>query len=142
MDQHDEVEMQTLKNEEKLPENEKKESYQSIPEITRSVVRTRLSPINDILNLAETRINEFFQAHKALCVLTFGIVFLVGFLVYFCFAVTMNAERAKDLIYVTVFGFFCLFYWLIKKFFGRVIWNRCFKPITVALDSHQRLLNW
>ena len=142
MDKQDQVEMQSLKKEETLPENEKKESYQSIPDITRSVVRNRLTPINDILNLVETKINEFFKAHKTVCVLSFGVLFLVGFLVYFCFAVTLDAERAKDLIYVTVFGFICLFYWLIKKFFGRVIWTRCFKPIAVAVDSHKRLLNW
>ena len=142
MDKQDQVEMQSLKKEETLPENEKKESYQSIPDITRSVVRNRLTPINDILNLVETKINEFFKAHKTVCVLSFGVLFLVGFLVYFCFAVTLDAERAKDLIYVTVFGFICLFYWLIKKFFGRVIWKSCLKPVVAVFEARRRIFTW
>ena len=144
MDKNNEVEMQKLQKEDIAMTNddEKKESYQSIPELTRSVVRSRLSPINDILSVAETRVNDYYKSHKRACILTFGLLFLIGFLVYFCFAVSLDADRARDLIYVTAFGFFCLFYWLIKKFFGRVIWNRCMKPIAVSVKNNQRIFNW
>ncbi|XP_066924761.1 solute carrier family 28 member 3-like isoform X1 [Clytia hemisphaerica] len=123
-------------------------SYQSVQrpsspaDEARRVLRGPLAPVNNFLNMLEDNTRNFIQKESQTVKIVAAVIFLILYIIYFCFAVTLDAERAKDLIYVTVFGFFCLFYWLIKKFFGRVIWKSCLKPIVAFFEAKRKIFTW
>ena len=113
-----------------------------IAERTRRVIRGPLAPVNNFLTRVETRTVEFFRSQQTPVKLFAGVVFLTGYLIYFGFAVSLDADRATDLIYVTVFGFFCVGYWLVKKFLGKQISEGCCQPVSNILKPRKKYLMW
>ena len=109
---------------------------------TRRVLRGPLAPVNNFLTDLETRIIKFYHAQKTPVLIGTGVVFLIGYLIYFAFALSLDADRATDLIYVTAFGFFCFIYWLVKKFFGKQISHCCCQPVGNFFIARRRILNW
>ena len=113
-----------------------------VPDSTRRILRGPLAPVNNFLNLLEWNIKDFFQAQKTIVKTTVGVILVIVYIVYFAFALSIDAERAADLIYITVFASFCFVYWLVKKLFGRQIWKRVLKPMSFAIDSRKTAIRW
>jgi hypothetical protein len=137
-----------LQNEMEM-EEQKPPSYQSTlqptappGDNTRRALRGPLGAINNALNFVEDSIRDFISKQKTIVKIIAAVIVLILYIIYFCFAVSIDAERAADLIYLTAFGFFCFFYWFIKKFFGKAIWNGCMKPIKDLILSRRRILTW
>ena len=136
-----------LQNDLELQERDKPPSYQSTinpqaVEQTHRVVRGPLAPINNALNYLEKSICDFVTQQKRSVKIAAGIIFLILYTVYFAIAVSKDADRASDLIYVTVFAFICLAYWFIKKLFGKRIWKSILKPIGLAIATRKKYLIW
>ena len=94
------------------------------------------------MNFLEDGVRDFVAEQETHVMIGAAVVLLIGYLIYFVFAVSMDAERAADLIYVTVFGFFCFFYWLVKKFFGTQISECCCQPAENFFKAHKKVLKW
>ena len=108
---------------------------------TRRVLRGPLAPVNNALNFMEDGVRDFVKEQETHVVIGASVVFLIGYLIYFVFAVSLDAERATDLIYVTAFGFFCFIYWFVKKLFGTQI-SECFAPIGNFIAGRKNILKW
>lgn len=108
---------------------------------TRRVLRGPLAPVNNALNFMEDGVRDFVKEQETHILIGAGVVCLIGYLIYFAFAVSLDAERATDLIYVTAFGFFCIIYWFLKKFFGETI-SKCFAPISNFFATRKNILSW
>ena len=109
---------------------------------TRRVLRGPLAPVNNALNFVEDSVRDFVTKQDTHVKIGAGVVFLICYLIYFGFAVSLDADRATDLIYVTVFGFFCFGYWLVKKFLGKQISECCCQPIAHFCSTRKRILKW
>lgn len=109
---------------------------------TRRVLRGPLAPINNFLTDSEKRIVEMYRSQRTCAKASAGILFVIAYLIYFGFALSIDAERAVDLIYVTAFGFFCFFYWLVKRFFGSQISKCCCQPVGAFLISRKKYFKW
>ena len=115
---------------------------QQTAEETRRVLRGPLAPVNNALNLLEENIHDFITEQHTTVKIACAVIFLILYIIYFAFAVSIDADRAADLIYVTAFAFFCIVYWLIKKFLGRSIWKTFLKPISLAMKARKRPIRW
>ena len=109
---------------------------------TRRVLRGPLAPVNNALNFMEDSVRDFYKKQETHVLIGAGVVFLIGYLIYFAFAVSLDADRATDLIYVTAFGFFCFIYWLVKKFFGKQISHCCCQPLAHLFAGRKHILKW
>lgn len=144
------IDVKLINNDLELEERESPPSYKSTinkssyqpAETTRRIVRGPLKPINDGLNYLENSIRKFATEQKRGVQIIVAVIFLICYILYFAIAVSKDAERAADLIYVTVFAFVCFAYWLVKKLFGRRIWKSIMKPIAMAMAARKRYLKW
>ena len=101
-----------------------------------------LGPINNFLTGTEKRIVEMYRSQRTCMKASAGILFVIAYLIYFGFALSIDAGRAVNLIYLTVFGLFCFFYWLVKKFFGTQISECCCQPVAAFLIPRKKYFKW
>ena len=129
----------------KLNTNDKSDYHAaspSLPDATRRVLRGPLAPVNNFLNLIEENSIEFYKENKPYIKSTLFVLCLIGYMIYFVFALTNDFDEAKDLLYVTVFGAVCLIYWFFKKHYGRPIWKNVLKPIKNQLKKVWKFIKW
>ncbi|CAH1785453.1 unnamed protein product [Owenia fusiformis] len=69
-------------------------------------------------------------------------VFAVAWVVYLGFANAHNIQTAIPLDIITGFVIFCIAYYLVKKYFGKAIYKKCFKPLGAAIDRYWKVLKW
>ena len=70
-------------------------------------------------------------------------LFVIGYLAYLVSACLLDVERARVLIYITAFAFFCVMYWLVKKHCGDVIATNLLHPLRANfVEKHWRVIKW
>lgn len=118
-------------------------SYDAVvPEQTRRLLRGPLAPVNNCLTFLEESVKTFVKENKRNTNIAIGVISLILYIIYFCFAVTLDFKRARNLVYITVFAAICFLYWLIKKFFGQAIDDNCCLPLKKVLSKFKRPLKW
>lgn len=67
---------------------------------------------------------------------------LVGYSVYFGFAIEYSVEMATALIVVTCLGVALAVYVYIRDHFGDKIYEKCLKPIETLIDRNWNCIKW
>lgn len=133
--------MESMEMAEKKPPNY--QSTETVPARTRNALRRGpMGHINNVLTKAEESVTNAVKKHQKPVKILTAVIFLALYLAYFIVAVNLDFDRARNLVYVTAFALFCLFYWLVKTFFGRTIWKNCLKPIKTVVTSKWKIVKW
>lgn len=67
---------------------------------------------------------------------------LVGYTVYFAFAISYNVQLAKSLIIITCVVILLIIYTFIRDKFGEQIYKNCWSPLTKPIANHWGTLQW
>ena len=67
---------------------------------------------------------------------------LIGYTVYFAFAIKYSVEGSKMLIYLTCLTVFCILYVIVRDTFGATISRVVIDPISGWIDKHWSTLKW
>lgn len=127
----------------KDPTPEKKPSTNSIPDVTRRVLRGPLAPVNNFLDGLEQGVKEFYSNNNFVIKGLIYATALIGFLAYLIIALYMDFKRARVLLYLTIITAVCVMYSLVKKYFGHVIEQRVYQPIqTNIIDRFWKYIKW
>lgn len=132
------------KEEIEMADAKKQTQYQTapLPDATKRTLRGPLAPVNNFLNAVEENTVSFVKEQESYVIGTFLLLLFCGYMVYFIIAVNKDFDRARDLVYVTCFGLFCILYWAVKKYCGRAIWKTILKPLHASLLSYWKFLKW
>ena len=67
---------------------------------------------------------------------------LIGYTVYFAFAVKRSVDGSKALIILTCITIYCIIYSFIRDAFGEQIYRRIFKPIGQLITGNWFCIKW
>ena len=106
------------------------------------IARGPMAPINNCLNMVTDGVMNFFKKHSRWTKICFWLLLLVAFTAYLVAACVKDFDRVQDLFAVSMFGYFCLIYSLVKKYFGRRIWKSLLKPIQEFVLKYWKFFKW
>lgn len=110
-----------------------------LPRIAKQGLRGPLSPINDLITSAEDHVRTFYSENKKTVNTTFFVIFALTWLAYTVVAAIMDLKRSRDLLIVTGFATFCVFYWFMKKQCGNRLKSSVCDPACHFVTDEQRI---
>jgi len=106
------------------------------------LARGPLSPVNNFINMMTDETTSFFKKHQYWTKMCAFAIFFGGFTAYLIAACMMDFDRAQNLFAVSIFGYFCFFYSLVKKYLGGTLWKNIGKPMQGFIKKYWRYFKW
>jgi len=87
-------------------------------------------------------ITDFFRSYKDIIYKVVGVVVLIGYTVYFAFAVKHSVDTALALIVITGITVFLVAYVWVRDHWGAIIYRKCMHPVDVVLSNNWYWIKW
>ncbi|XP_013410730.1 solute carrier family 28 member 3 [Lingula anatina] len=94
------------------------------------------------LEAVQGAVDTFLEEHKRTLEIIALVLLLIGYAIYFVWALVLDFERATALFVITLLVVISVAYALIKKQIGGWMNTRIFKPVQKFGNSNRRVLKW